>query len=99
MPCGSDLISTIAAARIWRVQLADFRIQGDPEAVDARSTTPTSGDGLLAQGVNELYIHGLSVDHCGGNGIHLIDCYEDPRVSDSIITYSGKSGLGKAQKA
>jgi hypothetical protein len=83
-------------ARIWRVQLADFRIQGDPggpEAIEAKSTDPTSGDGLLAQGVNELFVHGLSIDHCGGNGIHLIDCYEDPRIADSIITYSGKSGL------
>ncbi len=32
-------------ARIWRVQLADFRICGDPQAIDAKSTKPTSGDG------------------------------------------------------
>jgi len=80
-------------ARLWRVQLADFRICGDPAALDAKSTTPKSGDGLLAELVNELYIHGLSVDHNGGHGIHLLNCYEDPRISDSIMTYNGMAGL------
>ncbi|MGC9326084.1 MAG: hypothetical protein ACP5I1_00475, partial [Candidatus Hinthialibacter sp.] len=47
-------------ARIWRIQLADFRISGSTE----------SGDGILAQGVNEIYIHGLSIDHNGGHGIN-----------------------------
>ncbi len=71
------------SARTWRVQLADFRISGSEK----------SGDGLLAEGINEIYIHGLAVDHNGGNGISLISCYEDPRISDSIITYNGKAGL------
>jgi len=70
-------------AKIWRVQLADFRISGNP----------ASGDGLLAQGVNEIYVHGLSVDHNGACGINLVDCLEDPRVADSIITYNGAAGL------
>jgi len=70
-------------SRIWRVQLADFRISGNTK----------SGDGLLAEGVNEIYIHGLSVDHNGAHGINLIDCYEDPRIADSIITYNGQAGL------
>ena len=70
-------------ARVWRVQLADFRVSGNPK----------SGDGLLAQGVNEIYIHGLSVDHNGGHGIHLVNCYEDPRICDSILTYNAKTGL------
>jgi hypothetical protein len=80
-------------SRIWRVQLADFRICGDPDAVDAKSTMPRSGDGLLCRGVQELYVSGLSIDHHGGHGIHLVDCYEDPRVSDSIITYCRQTGL------
>ena len=80
-------------ARLWRVQLADFRIQGDPAAVDAKSTEPKSGDGLLAENINEIYIHGLSVDHNGGHGIHLVHCLEDARVSDSIITYNAQAGL------
>ena len=79
--------------KLWRVQLANFRIQGDPNAVDAKSTQPKSGDGLLAQHVNEIYIHGLSVDHNGGHGINLVQCTEDPRVSDSILTYNAEAGL------
>lgn len=70
-------------ARIWRVQLAHFRISGNPK----------SGDGVRAEGVNEIYIHGMSIDHNGGHGINLIDCYEDPRICDSIITYNGDAGL------
>ncbi len=70
-------------ARAWRVQLADFRISGSTE----------SGDGILAQGIDEIYIHGMSIDHNGGHGINLIDGYEDPRISDSIITYNAKAGL------
>jgi len=88
-----DDIEKNARARIWRVQLADFRICGDPEAVDAKSTEPTSGDGIVAHGVNELFIHGVAIDHHGGNGIRLIDCYEDARVSDSILTYNREAGL------
>jgi hypothetical protein len=68
---------------LWRVQLANFRISGNPK----------SGDGLLARHVDELYIEGLSIDHNGANGIRLVECYEDPRVSDSILTYNGASGL------
>lgn len=69
--------------RIWRVQLSNFRISGNPK----------SGIGIHAQGVQEIFIHGLSVDHHGSHGIHLDNCYEDPRVSDSIITYNAKTGL------
>ncbi|MGF1582642.1 MAG: right-handed parallel beta-helix repeat-containing protein [Gemmataceae bacterium] len=70
-------------ARVWRIQLADFRISGNPK----------SGDAVLAQGVNEIYVSGLSIDHNGGHGINLVDCYEDPRISDSIMTYNAKAGL------
>lgn len=80
-------------ARLWRVQLANFRICGDPKAVDAKSTQPTSGDGVLARSVNEIFIHGLSIDHCGGHGINLDHCLEDARISDSIITYNARSGI------
>ncbi len=70
-------------ARNWRVHLSNFRISG----------TEKSGDGILAQGIQEIFIHGMSIDHNGGHGIHLEFCYEDPRVSDSILTYNKKSGL------
>ncbi len=80
-------------AFVWRVQLADFRICGDPGCMDAKSSEPKSGDGLLAQRVNEIYIEGLSVDHNGGHGINLVDCLEDARVCDSIMTYNRQAGL------
>jgi nitrous oxidase accessory protein NosD len=80
-------------ARIWRVQLADFRVNGDPMTVDAKSTEPKSGDGVACYGVNEVYISGLSIDHHGGHGLNLVDCYEDPRVCDSIFTYNRQAGV------
>lgn len=70
-------------SRIWRVQLGNFRLSGNTN----------SGDGVFAHGINEIFLHGLSVDRHGANGIHLKDCYEDPRVSDSIITYNARNGL------
>ena len=70
-------------ARLWRVQLADLRLSGNEQ----------SGDGLRAEFVQEIYLHGLSIDHHGGNGIHLISCFEDPRVSDNLLTYNKDCGL------
>ena len=70
-------------ARIWRLQLGNFRISG----------TESSGDGILAEGVNEIFIQGVSIDHHGGHGIHMVDCYEDPRIADCIITYNKKAGI------
>jgi len=87
-----DLAAT-PKAFLWRVQLADFRICGDPTSIAAKSTRPASRAGLLAQRVNELYIEGLSVDHNGGHGINLVDCLEDARVCDSIMTYNSQAGL------
>lgn len=70
-------------ARLWRVQLGNFRISGNDK----------SGDGVRAEGIQEIFIHGLSVDHHGGHGIALIECYEDPRIADSILTYNKQAGL------
>ncbi len=70
-------------AKIWRVKLADFRITGNPE----------SGHGIEATGVNEIFIDGLTVSEHGGDGIRLDNCYEDPRIADSLITYNKKAGL------
>ena len=70
-------------ARIWRVELANFRLSGNEK----------SGAGILAEGIQEIFLHGMSVDHHGGHGISLVDCYEDPRVSDCILTYNGDAGL------
>ena len=68
---------------LWRVQLADFRISGNLK----------SGHGIHAEGINEIYIHGLSIDRNGGHGLNCIDCYEDPRINDSIFTYNAKAGV------
>ena len=80
-------------ARLWRVQLADFRVNGDPNTVNDKSTSPKSGDGIVFQNIDELYVHGMTVDHNGGHGIHLIACVEDPRIADSIIEYNRQAGL------
>lgn len=76
-------LASDAKARLWRVQLGNFRLSGNEK----------SGDGVLAQNIDEIFIHGLSVDRHGGHGIALVNCYEDPRVSDSILTYNKKAGL------
>ncbi len=63
--------------------MANLRISGSER----------SGDGLLADGINEVLIDNVAADHNGRHGINLVDCYEDPRVVDSIFTYNGKAGL------
>jgi len=68
---------------LWRIQLGNFRISGNPK----------SGDGLLAEGINEIFIQGVSIDHNGGHGINLVRCTEDPRVSDNLLTYNAQAGL------
>ena len=67
----------------WRIQLSDFRITGNEK----------SGHGILAVRVNELYVEGVTVSYHGGDGLHLDNCYEDPRISDSLITYNKQTGL------
>jgi len=70
-------------ARLWRIQLADFRIEGQEK----------SGDGVFAEGIQEIYLEGMSIDHHGGSGIHLVSCFEDPRIADCILTYNKKCGV------
>lgn len=70
-------------SQLWRVQMADLRISG----------TEKSGDGIHAEKIQEIYLEGVSIDHNGGHGIALIDCYEDPRIADSIITYNKMCGI------
>lgn len=67
----------------WRIQLADFRITGNEK----------SGHGILAIRVNELFVTGVTVSFHGGDGLRFDHCYEDPRVSDCLITYNKKTGL------
>lgn len=71
------------AEKLWRVQLTDFRITGNPQG----------GAGIHAKNVDELLISRLAVEHNGGDGIILDHCYEDPRVCDNLITYNDGTGL------
>jgi len=72
-----------AAERIWRVMLSNLRITGNPKC----------GHGIVADHVNEVFLQGVTVSYHGGDGIRLDHCYEDPRVSDCLITYNKKVGL------
>ena len=68
---------------LWRIQIGNLRISGNEK----------SGDGLYLEKVNELYLHGLSIDHHGKNGIHMLNCYENPRLAQCNITYNKASGI------
>ena len=76
-------LDTDPKAQLWRVQISDVRISG----------TEKSGDGIRAEKIQEIYLHGVSVDHHGGHGVNLVDCFEDPRISDSIFTYNKAAGV------
>ena len=68
---------------LWRIHLTGFRITGNEK----------SGHGIVALGINEIYIEGVTVSYHGGDGIVLDHCYEDPRVCDCLITYNKATGL------
>jgi parallel beta-helix repeat protein len=68
---------------LWRVTIAGLRITGNPK----------SGHGIEATNVNELFVDGVTVSHHGGDGIRMDNCYEDPRICDSLITYNKGAGL------
>jgi parallel beta-helix repeat protein len=70
-------------AELWRISLANFRITGNEN----------SGNGIEARRINEIFINGVTVSYHGGDGILLYYCYEDPRISDCLITYNKKTGL------
>ncbi len=76
-------LDTDKKAQLWRVQMADLRVSGNEK----------SGDGIFAEGIQEIYFEGVSVDHHGAHGIHMVNCTEDPRVADCILTYNKKSGI------
>lgn len=76
-------LDTDKKTRLWRVQMADLRVSGNEK----------SGDGIFAESIEEIYFEGVSIDHHGGSGIHMVNCAEDPRVADCIITYNKKCGV------
>ncbi len=78
--------STAGASQIealWRIQISNLRITGNEK----------SGDGILAKNINEIYLNGISVSYNGRDGIRLDNCYEDPRVTNTLITYNKEVGL------
>jgi hypothetical protein len=68
---------------LWRVMLSNFRISGNKK----------SGHGIVARKVDEFFVQGVTVSYHGGHGIFLDGCYEDPRISDSLLSYNSKTGL------
>lgn len=70
-------------AELWRISLSNLRITGNEN----------SGNGIEARRINEIFIDGVTVSYHGGDGILLYYCYEDPRISDCLITYNKKTGL------
>ena len=69
--------------RLWRVMLSNLRVTGNEK----------SGHGILAVQIQEVFLQGVTVSEHGGDGIRLDYCYEDPRVSDCLITYNKGIGL------
>jgi len=70
-------------SELWRISLSNFRITGNEK----------SGHGIEAQRINEIFMNGVTVSYHGGDGILLNFCYEDPRISNSLITYNKGTGL------
>ncbi|MGB7345526.1 MAG: right-handed parallel beta-helix repeat-containing protein [Pirellulaceae bacterium] len=75
--------STPNKDRLWRINVANLRVTGNQK----------SGAGIEARYVEEIFVHGVTCSHNGGDGLRLYFCYEDPRVSDSLFTYNRQSGL------
>lgn len=69
--------------RLWRIMLSNLRVTGNEK----------SGHGILATQIQEVFLQGVTVSNHGGDGIQLDHCYEDPRVSDCLITYNKGVGL------
>ena len=72
-----------AKARLWRIQLEDFRITGNPK----------SGNGIEAVNIDEIHLDGVTSSYHGNHGVHLKECYEDPRIIGCLFTYNKKCGV------
>lgn len=78
-----DIQAPDGVKSIWRVQLYDLRVTGNPK----------SGPGIYAKSVDEILISRVAAEHNGAHGIFLDGCYEDPRISDCLINYNKETGL------
>jgi parallel beta-helix repeat protein len=70
-------------SELWRISMAKMRITGNEK----------SGHGIEAHYINEIFLDGVTVSYHGEDGIRLFYCYEDPRISNCLITYNKKTGL------
>lgn len=70
-------------AKLWRVEIQNLRLTGNEK----------SGHGILAKGVDEIFLHGVTSSYHGGDGVHLDNCYEDPRICDCLFTYNKSAGV------
>lgn len=68
---------------LWRLRLSNFRVTGNEK----------SGAGIEARQIDEIFLHGVTVSENGGDGIFLNYCYEDPRISNCLITYNKGTGV------
>ena len=69
--------------QLWRVRMTNLRVTGNEK----------SGHGIEARWVNEILLDAVSISYHGGDGIRLDTCYEDPRISNCLITYNKQVGL------
>ena len=76
-------IKTPSDQRLWRVSVMNLRITGNEQ----------SGAGIEARYVEEIEIKDVTSSYHGAEGIRLISCYEDPRVSGNLVTYNKTSGI------
>lgn len=75
--------ATPNADRLWRVSIADLRVTG----------SEAGGHGIEARYIEEIFIHGVTCSDHGKDGIRLHFCYEDPRISDCLLTYNKGCGV------
>ena len=43
--------------------------------------------------MNELFLDGVTVSENGGDGVHMVNRYEDARVCNSLLTYNKAADL------
>jgi parallel beta-helix repeat protein len=75
--------SVPADERLWRISICDLRVTGNPQ----------SGAGIEAHYIEELVVEGVTSSYHGGDGLRMVMCYEDPRISDNLFTYNKACGV------
>lgn len=68
---------------LWRIRVENLRVTGNTK----------SGAGIEARRINEIFLDGVTISEHGDDGIFLNHCYEDPRITDCLITYNQAVGV------